>query len=193
MAGSQQGWRSTFNTPIPPPPIPSTINYGLFSQIDDSTTIVNTTTESSLIGTGVGTLSVPPNSFSVGDSFVARIGGVITNLNNTNITFRLSSLGTPLIDTGLITIKAGTNQFWQILVTFTIRSIGTSGVASIVSNGAFTHIRNNLSVDYFGFNTINDTTFDTTILNTLDVTAEWQTASVNNSIYSDVFVLNKIY
>jgi hypothetical protein len=188
MAGSQQGWRSTSNILIPP-----TINYGLFSQIDNSATIVNTTNELSLIGTGVGTLSVPANSFSVGDSFVVRIGGIVTNLNNTNITFRLESLGTPLIDTGLITIKAGTNQFWQILVTFTIRSIGTSGVASIVSNGAFTHIRNNQSVDYFGFNTINNTTFDTTIMNTLDVTAQWETASVDNSIHSDVFVLNKIY
>jgi len=188
MAGSQQGWRSTFNTQIPP-----TINYGLFSQIDDSARIIDTTNELSLIGTGVGTLSVPPNSFSVGDSFVARIGGKVTNINNTNITFRLNSLVISLIDTGLITIKAGTNQFWQILVTFTIRSIGTSGVASIVSSGEFTHIRNNLSVDYFGFNTINNTTFDTTILNTLDVTAQWETPSLNNSIYSDVFVLNKIY
>jgi hypothetical protein len=188
MSSTQQGWRSTYNNPIPP-----NINYGLYSQIANSATIVNTTIESSLIGAGVGTLSVPPNSFSVGDSFVARIGGVMSNLNNTDIIFRLNTLGVTLIDTGLITIKGGTNQFWQILVTFTIRSIGASGVASIVSNGAFTHIRNNLSVDYFGFNTINNTTFDTTIMNTLDITAEWQTASVNNSLYSDVFVLNKIY
>jgi hypothetical protein len=188
MAGSQQGWRSTFNDTIPP-----NLNYGLYSQIDDSIPVVNTVIQSSVIGVGVGGLSVPPNSFSIGDSFVARIGGVVSNLNNTNITFRLHSLGVSLVDTGLITIKASTNQFWQLVTTFTIRSVGASGVASIASNGSFVHIRNNLSVDYFGFNTINNTTFDTTILNTLDITAQWQTASLNNSIFSDSFVLNKIF
>jgi hypothetical protein len=35
--------------------------------------------------------------------------------------------------------------------------------------------------------------FDTTIGNTLDITAEWGTASLTNSISTEVFVLNKIY
>ena len=48
------------------------------------------------------------------------------------------------------------------------------------------------SVD-ISFNTVNNTTFDTTIPNTLDVTAQWGAASNSNSIYSDIFVLNKIY
>lgn len=174
-------------------PIIPTVNYGLYSQTSQSNIIVNTTNEESLIGAGVGNLSVPQNSFSIGDSFVAKIGGEITNLNNTNITFKVESLGVTLIDTGLIQLKVGTNQFWQLEVNFTIRNIGGAGVSSIISNGSFTHIRNNDVVDVFGFNTINNTTFDTTILNTLDITVQWQTANAGNSIYSEYFVLNKIY
>jgi len=173
--------------------INSTVNYGLYSQTSQSATINKTTLEKSLIGTGVGTLSVPSDGFSVGNSFIAKIGGKVTNVNDTNITFKVKSLGVTLIDTGLITLKVGTSQFWQLDVNFTIRQIGKAGVASIISNGSFTHIRNNNAVDVFGFNTINNTTFDTTILNTLDITAQWQTANEGNSIYSEYFVLNKIY
>lgn len=173
--------------------INSTVNYGLYSQTSQSATINKTTLEKSLIGTGVGTLSVPADGFSVGNSFIAKIGGKVTNVNDTNITFKIKSLGVTLIDTGLITLKVGTSQFWQLDVNFTIRQIGKAGVASIISNGSFSHVRNNSAIEVFGFNTLNNTTFDTTILNKLDITAQWETANEGNSINSDFFVLNKTY
>ena len=43
------------------------------------------------------------------------------------------------------------------------------------------------------FVSLNNTSFDTTILNTLDITAQWNTNNASNNIYSDIFVLNKIY
>ncbi len=49
------------------------------------------------------------------------------------------------------------------------------------------------TVEGFSFNSINNTTFDTTINNTLDVTVQWGSNNAGNSIYSDIFVLNKIY
>jgi hypothetical protein len=180
-------------TPLNPLQASSNTNQGFYSQTAISTTIVNTIVETSIIGAGVGTLSVPANSFNVGDSFVAKIGGEITNVNNTNIRFKLKSLGVTLVDTGFIQLKLGTNQFWQLDVNFVIRSIGGVGVASILSNGNFTHIRNNTGVEVFGFNTLNSTTFSTTILNTLDITAQWQTADPSNSIHSDFFCLNKVF
>jgi hypothetical protein len=189
MSGTQQGWRSLASGGSP---LPNT-NVGLYSQTTISSTVVNTTSESSIIGTGVGTLFVPANGFSIGDSFVAKIGGEITNLNNNNITFKVKSSSEILINTGLISLKAGTNQYWQLDINFTIRNIGGLGVASIISNGNFTHVRNNTSTDIFGFNTIDNTTFDTTITNTLDITVQWQNGSLSNSIHSDFFVLNKIY
>ena len=40
---------------------------------------------------------------------------------------------------------------------------------------------------------INNTTFDTTVLNTLVITAQWNTNNAGNSIYSEIFTLNKTY
>jgi len=186
---SQQGWRGLSGSS----PIPLTTNLGFYSQTDSSTPIVNDNTKKSLIGLGIGTLSVPAYSFSKGNSFVAKIGGIISNLNNTDIRITIESFGSILIDTGNFQLKASNNNFWELEVNFTIREIGTSGVASIISNSTFIHTRNNLSVEFFGFNTLNNTTFDTTILNTLEINAQWQVASLSNSIHSEFFVLNKLY
>jgi hypothetical protein len=86
------------------------------------------------------------------------------------------------------------NDVWSLNIDFTIRAIGAAGVASIVTLGAFHYTKtNNASVQGFAFNTVNSTTFDTTISNALNVTAQWATASSGNNIYSDIFILNKIY
>ncbi len=63
-----------------------------------------------------------------------------------------------------------------------------------MSLGAFNYVKtSNGAIEGFGFNTVNNTTFDTTINNTLDVTAQWGTNNAGNSIYSDIFILNKTY
>jgi hypothetical protein len=72
--------------------------------------------------------------------------------------------------------------------------VGIAGVASIVTLATFNYAKTvNGTVEGFSFNTINNTTFDTTISNTLNVTVQWGSASASNTIYSDIFVLNKIY
>jgi len=83
---------------------------------------------------------------------------------------------------------------WNMSITVTVCEIGGVCVVSIVSLGAFHYTKtNNGTVEGFSFNTVNNTTFDTTIQNTLDITAEWGAVNALNSIYSDIFVLNKIY
>lgn len=42
-------------------------------------------------------------------------------------------------------------------------------------------------------NVVNNTTFNTTQNNLLDIQAKFSTTNANNQIYSDIFVLNKIY
>ena len=170
-------------------------NYGLFAQTANSTIITNTTVESSLINGGVGTLSVPANGFQVGDSFRAIFGGVMNANNNQNIRIRVKAGSIILLDSGLQNLGSSViNDVWSLNIDFTIRSLGAAGVASIVSLGAFHYSKtNNASVQGFGFNVVNNTTFDTTISNVLDITAQWQNASTGNNIYSDIFILNKTY
>jgi hypothetical protein len=174
--------------------IVQTGNYGLFAQTSDSTPITSTIVESGLLGTGVGTLSVPANSFSVGDSFSANMSGLMSAKNNDSITIRIKSGSVVLANSGALSLPSITNQVWNLTISFTIRTIGGVNVASIVTFGEM-HILKLASGTQqgFGFNTINNTTFDTTIPNTLSVTAEWSSNSALNSIYTDIFVLNKIY
>ena len=170
------------------------VNYRVFAQTGNSTAITATTTELTLIDGGVGTLTVPANGFQVGDSFTLNMGGVMSAQNGNTITIRLKTGSVSLGSSGALTMPSITNQVWYLTTTFTIRAIGAAGVASIVSLSQF-HILKAASGTQEGFawNVVNSTTFDTTISNTLSITAQWSSNNANNSIYSDIFTLSKTY
>jgi len=167
---------------------------GLFAQIANSTPITNTITLGNLLGSGVGTLSVPPNGFQAGDSFHLKISGIMSSKNNNDITITLRSNGIILASTGSINLPQTTNKVWELEADFTIRTIGAAGVANINTNGQFIYNKDaNLAVEGIGFNSTNNTTFDTTILNTLEVNAQWAQADPLDSIYSSNCTLFKTY
>jgi hypothetical protein len=168
---------------------------GLFAQTADSTPVTATIVESSLIGTGVGTLTVPANGFSIGDSFTAFFDGRISCVGTATLHIKVKTLtGVLLADTGIIAMDAATDHNWKLDLQFTIRTLGTTGVASISSGGLFGYIKNSGN-NYEGYvlSTVNNTTFNTTINNTLIVTAQWNTTNAGNSIFSRNFTLTKVY
>jgi hypothetical protein len=171
-----------------------TNNYGLFNQTGSSTPVVNTTSELSLIGGGVGTLLVPANGFTKGDAYHAIITGTLSSQNNNNLRIRIKAGSVVLIDTGNITMAGATSNGYKLEIYFSLHEIGAAGVADIATAGAFMYTKE-ASTDFQGinFSTINSTTFDTTINNTLSVTAQWGTANSGNSIYSEIFTLNKTF
>ena len=167
---------------------------GLFAQTGNSTPVTATTTAGTIIDGGVGSLSVPANGFKVGDSFRVDMGGVMSAKNNDILKITLFTGSVILADSPNLTMPAITNQVWHLSVNFTVRALGADGVASIVTIAQF-HILKLASGTQEGFawNTVNSTTFDTTISNTLDIKAKWSSNSALNSIYSDICILNKIY
>jgi len=164
--------------------------YGLFAQTGSSTPVSGTTVETSIIGSGTGTLSVPSNGFRVGDSFSAKLNGHISCVGSATIHIRVKANSVLLGDTGVIALDTTTNKHWELDLNFTIRSIWSVG--SIASFGSFGYIKNS-GLNYEGSNFVTITPLDTTILNTINITAEWNTTNSGNSIYSDIFVLNKTY
>lgn len=186
---------STFNgTTLNIPVYTPSTNYGVFAQTTDSIPITATTTEGTLIDGGVGTLTVPPNGFSLGDSFQATLGGIMSAKNNDTIRIRVKSGIVVLADSGLLTLPTISNQVWSLTLMFTIRALGAAGVAIITTTGEFLILKKaSGSQEGFGFNSTNNSTFNTTISNTLNITVQWSSNSALNSIYSDIFVLNKIY
>ena len=170
------------------------ITGGLFAQTGNSTPVTATTATQTLIDGGVGTLSVPANGFKVGDSFRVDMGGVMSAKNNDTLRIGLTSGAVDLAQSALMVMPAITNQVWHMSVNFTVRAIGAAGTAELVTLAQF-HILKVASGTQQGFawNTVNNTTFDTTTGNTLNIVAKWSSNSALNSIYSDIFVLNKIY
>jgi len=168
---------------------------GLFAQTADSAPVTGTDVETTIIGTGVGTLTVPANGFQVGDSFSAIMIGVLSCVGTATLQIRVkTATGILLADTGAINMDTATNKNWKLDINFTIRQIGAATVASIASGGLFAYTKNSgFNFEGTNFNLINNTTFDTTISNTLLVTAEWNTANVGDSIYTEIFTLNKSY
>lgn len=172
----------------------SNVNTKLFSQTSDSTTITNTVTSTSILSTGVGSLTVPANAFVVGDSFFLNIKGGISALNNETIKIEIKSGSVVLATSGSVTLPAITNKFFEIEVDFTIRAIGGAATASIVTAGEFNYVKDSGN-QFEGamFHSINNTTFNTTISNTLDVVVTWGSASASNSIKSTFTNLRRTY
>ena len=176
---------------------------GLFAQTSTSTDITNTTTETSLIigaTGGTGYLYVPQNGFQVGDSFTARLGGHIKALNNQTLRIKIKTNSTTILaDTGVYQFNGNVGQTatiksWDMSINFTIRAVGGTGAASISSGGIFNHNKDSQNnLEGLAFHSHNNTDFDTTISNTLEITAQWGSANASNSIFSEYFVLTKIY
>lgn len=167
---------------------------GLFAQTVSSTPLVNTVTPGTLIGTGEGSLMVSANTFAVGDSFLAKFAGHMSANNNHTLEVTVQTNGVTLATTGVMTLPTITNKEWTLDITFTIRTIGAAGVASIASGGLFHYEKDASSaMEGHSFSLVESTLFNTTVDNTLEVIAEWGTADPGNSIYSEIFVLKKIY
>lgn len=180
---------------IPGPPGPQGPSVGLFAQTANSTPVSGTIVQTSIVNGGVGSMSVPANGFNVGDSFRADLSGLFSAANNQTIRLRVKANSVVLLDSGVQALTNSiANDIWTLTVDFTIRQVGGPGVASIASFGRFFYLKStNGASQGFGLNTINSTTFDTTISNTLDITVEWGSNNAGNSIFTDIFILSKIY
>jgi hypothetical protein len=167
----------------------------LYTQTSSSTPVTATDVEGNLLDGGLGTLTIPANGFKVGDSFSAVLIGHLSCVGTATLHIRIKTAsGILLADTGVMAMSAATDKHWKLDVDFTVRQLGVATVASIASGGLFAYTKNSgLNFEGVNFSIINNTTFDTTISNTLVITAQWNTNNAGNSIYSEIFTLNKTY
>ena len=174
---------------------PSGFINRLYTQTSSSTPVTATAVEGSLLDGGLGTLTIPANGFQVGDSFNGSLIGHLSCVGTATLQVRIKTAsGILLADTGAMAMNAATNKHWKLDFNFTIRQLGAATVASIASGGLFSYTKNSgLNFEGVNFSIINNTTFDTTIANTLVITAQWNTNNAGNSIYSELFTLFKTY
>lgn len=167
----------------------------LYTQTNSSTPVTATAAEGSLLDGGLGTLTIPANGFQVGDSFKGVLIGHLSCVGTATLQIRVKTAsGIPLADTGVMAMNLTTAKHWKLDVDFTVRTLGAATVASIASGGLFAYTKNSgFNFEGVNFSIVNNTTFDTTISNTLVVTAQWNTNNAGNSIYSEIFTLQKTY
>ena len=162
--------------------------YGLYSQTGTAP-VANTNVETTLIGAGVGSMTIPANFFSTpGISLRYATGGVFRdNANNTVFRFRWKAGVTNLFDSGNLTLTNITALIaWNVEITFTF-----TGGANVVTNFNF---RYSVGSDARGF-TVQSTSaaLITANPNTFDLTVQWTVANANNTITSNYGVFSKIY
>jgi hypothetical protein len=181
--------RSNFISPI------STFSptYGMFSQTATTSTISGTS-EQSIIGSGAGSLSIPANGFSVGDTFRFNVYGHLSNGNN-EFNIRIKEDLVTLAETGNINYStSGEETLFQMELVFVIKAIGGAGVAEIDTKGNFYTIKNsNFTTNGYSFESTNNTDFDTTVGSTLNVTVQFDTSASDTYMYTEMITLQKIY
>ena len=172
------------------------VSRGLYAQTALGTPVVYFPIggQKELIGTGVGSLVIPANTLKIGDSFTAKMCGNLTNTNNQILHFRIKSNGVVIIDALEYTLSTATNKIFDLILDFTITKIGGAGVAELFANGSFTYNKDaSNAIDGINFGLVSNTVFNTTVANTLSITAEWITNNAANTIRSQNFTLTKIY
>jgi hypothetical protein len=133
------------------------------------------------VGTSVGTLTVPGGGFSVGDSFHFVVAGNCIFDTNQDIVLRLKNSGTIASIQMNLENTDSPNSFWELEADFTIRSLGTggSGNGEIVTNFDFT-FNKRIDKDFKGQRNVTVTNLNTTVSNTLDITAEFLTGDTSS-------------
>lgn len=154
-------------------------------------TVANTVTETTLAGTGVGTLTIPANWYKVGKTLKVFASGVYSNTGTPTIRIKLKHGATILVDTGAVTTTTGaTNWQWTFEGYITCRTVG--GTGTVILQGDFYINTSATAVARYAMTATATITIDTTVTNVLDLTVTWGTASASNTITCSNFLAHAI-
>ena len=157
----------------------------LFTQTADKT-IQNTNAETSLFGTGVGSLTIPANLCAVGKSFIVTMAGYYAaSIALTTFTLKLKANGAAIATSDAL-LLAGTSGILRIDALMTIRSIGVTG--TVVSQGT---IFSNAPVLQSIFNA-SPVTVDTTSGLAMDVTGTFSIGDPTNIAVTQLALLEVV-
>lgn len=144
-----------------------------------SQTIANTTTETSLFGTGLGTLTLPANALAVGTTIRIRMSGVVSS-TGANAPLRVKLGGTTLATSDALNFATITNRAWRLEVDITCRTTGATG--TVIGQGIFWYQISTVAVNGLGLAMTATATIDTTTSLALALTAQWSAANPAHTI-----------
>ena len=148
-----------------------------------NSTVANTTTETTLLGTPVGSYTLPTNFLTIGKTLRFKASGFISTAGSAgNMTLRFKFGATNICVTPSFTATNNlSQQLWKVDVVVTCRTTGASG--TVFGQGRYGRytVSNGNRVSVAMVNTAT-TTINTTTTNTVNLTVQWGTASASNTI-----------
>lgn len=161
------------------------VPFVIFKQTADKS-ITNTTTETSLFGTGQGSLTIPANMLVAGDYIRVNMQGFISSANSAeNFTFKVKLGSTTLVSITGAMFPNLSEAVVDITLNIAVRSIGSSGSVRPAGN-VMIEIRSAGYAAMVRLQTSSDVTIDTTSNQTLDITGQWQNDNASNSLLTHV-------
>lgn len=165
---------------------PSTNSATLFTSTSTQT-VAATVTETTIIGSGIGSLTLPANYLTVGKSVRLAIRGLYSTptISAGKITVNIK-LGSVLLATGSASsvVSTASNYGFDGECVFTCRTDGASGTV-IIMGGVTYGVGVGLSPLAFALNNGTSTsTIDTTASQTLNATVTWSNNTAGNTVSS---------
>jgi hypothetical protein len=149
-------------------------------------TVAGTLTKSPMVGAGVGSLTIPANTLTVGKTYRMSIRGVYSTplLNIATVTCRMELNGAA-ITTGAASslLASANNAAYEAEQIITIRSVGTNGI--LVAIGGLNFSSAGGSRVFVDWNTGTGTALiNTTVANTFTPTIQFSNNNAGNSVSS---------
>jgi hypothetical protein len=160
-------------------------NAILFSATANAT-IANTTSELTMFGTGVGSLTLPANKLAAGAGLRINFWGYKTNPGSAGtVTIRMK-IGGSTLATAVVTPGATTDTLVRAEMMITCRTAGVSG--TVIGQGQVVMPESATANRYWDLVSTGTTVVDTTGTLVLDVTLQWasgvatRTVTITNGI-----------
>lgn len=162
----------------------------LFSQTATGT-VTSTASETTTLGTGIGTATLPANFFVAGRTVRLVQKGVISTTGTPTLVMKIKLGSVVLTQTATVTLPNNmTNYSYTLEADYVCRAAGSSG--TFVGEGKM--LIDNVTVPFIlGFPGVSTVTVDTTTSQVLDLSATFGTANSSNTIGSKSCTLEALY
>lgn len=147
-------------------------------------TVASSSSETTLISTGSGAVTLPANFFNVYTIVRVQARGYLSNTGTPTIRMKVKLGSSILADTFTVTTPSGlSNTGWELRATLVCRTTGATG--TIIGEGL-----SNTGSSFFTMPSGAATTIDTTASQNLDLTVQWGTLSASNTITCQELILS---
>lgn len=158
-----------------------TYTTALFTQ-SASVTVANTSAQTTILGAGTGSLTIPANFMVAGRALRIIAWGQLSTTLTPTLTVNVKFGSTTPGNSGAVTTAASvSNAVWKMDMLFTCYTTGSSGTAFL--QGMMSYVPTNGAAPLcLNFGNTATTTINTTISNVLNLLITWGTASTSNTI-----------